>query len=42
MVNKYIPPGNAKHSEVDVKMFVSSSHITKKAKKASVIETQYN
>ncbi len=25
MVNKYIPQGNAKHSEVDVEMYVRSS-----------------
>ncbi len=41
MVNKYIPQGGVKHSEVDVEMYVRSAHITKRVKKASVIETQY-
>ncbi len=40
MVNKYIPQGDVKRSEVDVEMYVKSSHITKRVKKASVIEAQ--
>ncbi len=35
-----IPQGEHKHSEVDVEMYVRSSHITNRVKKASVIETQ--
>ncbi len=40
MVNKNIPQGDNKHSEVDVEIYVRSSHITKRVKKASVIEAQ--
>ncbi len=40
MVNKYIPQGDDKHSEVDVEMYLRSSHITKRVKGASIIETQ--
>ncbi len=37
MVNKYIPQGDDKHGEVDVEMYVRSSHTTKRVTKASVI-----